>query len=283
MNRYERAWDYADHLWREGYTVNVAPSSDLWFHSGTRRYRLSLTDEDGGYIDLRRTFWRASTDEEEQHARKAARIVTETVPPAEVYVKDGNVLVIVGVTLPSHKTFFDASWRYIETIDKAVEEFVRIMREILPKPPVVPYPITLHDRAETYRNYLASRGFRAWIDPGETVAFTHEGREYVLLLDDTHENEIILTHRGVLAKVRDETELARATEIAEKVTRSVPLAKVWVEVHAAHAIVPMHLSKPLALDESFSESFAALTTAAKEFERLMEEAKAANSDRPHNG
>ena len=270
MNRYERAWDYADHLWREGYTVNVAPSSDLWFHSGTRRYRLSLTDEDGGYIDLRRTFWRASTDEEEQHARKAARIVTETVPPAEVYVKDGNVLVIVGVTLPSHKTFFDASWRYIETIDKAVEEFVRIMREILPKPPVVPYPITLHDRAETYRNYLASRGFRAWIDPGETVAFTHEGREYVLLLDDTHENEIILTHRGALAKVKDAKELARAMEVAKNVTDIHPrVAILATPTGEVHASVHVYLADPMTIDERFDDCFYELATAVERFHAQM--------------
>ena len=278
MIRHERAQQYALHLQREGYAATVTASGAVRFDSGMREYYLMLHEDDVIRVTITRSFWRASTAEEEKHAHMAALDVTENAPIAKIRVRDRNVSAIVDAHLLSHGIFYDTSWRYIEALDTAVEEFVRIMRDTMPQPPVVPYPITLDARAAAYCRYLASRGFSAWVDPGETVAFSHEGREYVLRCDDTHDHRLILTHRGALAKVRNAKERARAATVAKNVTNIHPRVAISATTPGeVHASVHIYMADPMVIGDGFADCFSELKTAAERFNAQMANAMTANA------
>jgi len=274
MNRYERAEQYANHLHDKGFTATVTLYGDVRFATGPREYVLSLHDENDKYIKLTRTFWYATTPDEQQYAADAARMVGRTSNGAHITIDNGTVSAVVETTLPSRNAFSKTSWLYIAALENSAEKFIALMRTSMPRPPVIKFPPTKRDRVEAHCSYLTSMGYTAYATPLDAVKFIHEGRVYTILLHDTNDHELELATSTPLAQITSDAKRARAATVAKNVTDIHPRVAISATpTGEVHASVHVYLTDPMTIGERFDDCFYELATAVERFTTQMAETK----------
>ncbi|HSV72800.1 MAG TPA: hypothetical protein VLH79_03480 [Chthonomonadales bacterium] len=123
--------------------------------------------------------------------------------------------------------------------------------------------MTKAERAEMYREYLASEGFPVNIDRDGVVAFKFEGGNYVILIDED-ETYFRLVYPGFWS-IDSEEERLRVSLAALHATAQVKVAKVYPRNDDTHAAIESFCSPPEAFKPVFKRSLRALGAAVQCF------------------
>jgi len=260
---------YADHLQTEGYPADVTPTNDVVFTRGGREYRLTIATDSLTSITIMHTFWRISSNEEQQHAKAAAKEMKQTFRRASISVSGDDVSAIVKDDMPKPGTFFSQSLYYLADLDDGIHEFSKLMTARLPRPPAIPFPITQRARAEAYSAHLTSLGYSPLTTAKNEVWFTHDGIDYYLTPDRIHDHIVGLSHRTAIVRFLDDAACARAAAAAEAVNASLRNGRICMSANSASGTLLMNLADPLSIRDEFAPCLTALNKATEAFLAMM--------------
>ena len=275
MSTYASTHRYADYIYDQGFIVTETQPGCIRLEHGHSVYFLTLKNDDDRYVQISRHIWQASTPEEKQCAEEAARTIAQTYTSAKICVKGRNVSAVVEATLPSRDAFFERFNELMYPLENEViiNKFVHIMRALLLKPPVKPFPVTLALRAEAYRNHLTARGYKAKPVENYSIAFSANRRNYVLLPDEMYDNELRIIRSGI-TKIRHYYDRDLASTICLDVTIKIPKVDLRIDMDCeVSAFATVALYDPLVLDEEFDKRFKDMNAAIEAFTQKLREAK----------
>ncbi|HSV73371.1 MAG TPA: hypothetical protein VLH79_06395 [Chthonomonadales bacterium] len=123
--------------------------------------------------------------------------------------------------------------------------------------------MTKAERAEMYREHLASEGFPVNIGHDGDVTFKFEGGNYVILIDED-DTYFRLVFPGFWS-IDSEEERLRVSLAALYATAQIKVAKVYPQNDNTHAAIELFCSPPEAFKPVFMRSLRALGAAVQCF------------------
>ena len=266
MSRYRTTEDYAARLCDIGYDACVQSYTDevRVCYVGYAYY--VKIGPDRRSLTIRRTLWRPWTQEERDYAAAAAHAAEKECQPARIAIEDNYVKATITAHIPTDDEFPGVFEAALRTMIRAIDEFVRVMRRTLPRPPMAPLPVTKLTRADRYRDYLLSIGFDATVNANEDVEFAADGRRYRLSPDQESYSYAYLYLEDHIATVTSPADRQRAEAAIRKATRDCHAAEMWVNEYGhVTACAVMRLSRPTIISDCFQDGFRQLNRAVDRF------------------